>query len=277
MTVNVKKIRKITYIAVATALATILSFVQFPYPIAPYMKFDPNDIVILICTVFLGWPSTVFVVLLRSLIRFLIKGGIFGEIAAICSSLIFMSAYTLVRYLLRKSRNHRFGLTSVLVLVLGAAGAYGLMVLPIPLAVRIILAVIVLAGTFYLVSPVYNEGVLQSRLNSLIGKYDATKYAIGCAAGVVCATIGLMTLNYLFITPSNVFQEFTTGYTLMARWGLSKREYFNTYIIPVMSFNLIKWSAISVLTAITQIKLPQKFTSKFDAKEKKTKDTKVEA
>ena len=202
MAISVKRIRKMVYIAVAAALATILSFVQFPYPVAPYMKFDPNDIVILICTVFLGWPSTVAVVLIRSLVRFLMKGGIFGEIAAISSSLIFMSAYALVRWLLRNSKTHR-----------------------------------------------------------------AVKYAIGCAVGVVVATIGLMTLNYLFITPSNIFQEFTTGFTLMEKWHMTQKAYFTQFIVPVMTFNLIKWSAISVITGLTQIKLPERFKRRFDSRE----------
>ncbi len=215
MAVDIKKIRKMVYIAVAAALATILSFVQFPYPVAPYMKFDPNDIVILICTVFLGWPSTVAVVLIISLFIFFIKGGIFGEIAAISSSLIFMSAYALVMWLLRKRKAHR-----------------------------------------------------------------AIKYAIGCAVGVVIATIGLMTLNYLFITPSNIFQEFTTGFTLMKRWHMTQKEYFTEFIVPVMTCNLIKWSAISVITGLTQIKLPERFKRRFDSKEQveeNSSDTNLEA
>ena len=158
MAVDIRKIRKMVYIAVAAALATILSFVQFPYPVAPYMKFDPNDIVILICTVFLGWPSAVAVVLIRSLVRFLLKGGIFGEIAAICSSLFFMTAYVICRKLLMKSS---------------------------------------------------------------LKKHKWVNYVISCSIAIVIERLALMTLNYLFITPSNIFQKFTTGNHLMAAWHMT--------------------------------------------------------
>ena len=76
-----------------------------------------------------------------------------------------------------------------------------------------------------------------------------------------------MALNYLFITPSNFFQKFSTASDLMARFGYTRSQYFTTFIIPVMTFNLIKWSAISVITGVTQIKLPERFASRYDSRE----------
>ena len=200
---RVDKIKKITLIAVMTALATVLSLIQIPYPVAPYMKFDPNDIIILVSVVYLGWKSTSLVVFLRSFIRYFNgRGTIFGEIAAFCSSMIFMSTYAIIRK------------------------------------------------------------IFASKIKS-----NTTRYVLSCGCALVVATASLMILNYIFITPSNMRQTFTTGWQLMDQMNMSNSTYFTTFIVPVMTFNLIKWSTISVVTGVTQVKLPEKYLKKFDAKE----------
>lgn len=202
MSKSVELIKKITYIAMMAALATVLSFIQIPYPVAPYMKFDPNDIIILISVVYLGWKSTSLVVFLRSFIRYFNgRGTIFGEIAAFCSSMIFMSTYALIRKL----------------------------------------------------------------FNSKI-KSNVLKYTISCCSALVVATASLMLLNYVFITPSNMRQTFTTGWQLMDQMHMNKATYFTTFIVPVMTFNLIKWSVISVVTGVTQIKLPERYLRRYDSR-----------
>lgn len=196
---NTYKVKKMTAIGVMSALVTILSFVQFPFPMAPYMKFDPNDIIVLICAICLGWKSTLAIITIRSTVRFLLTGGIFGEIAAFCSSIIFMSTYYFIRRLLNKRTQHK-----------------------------------------------------------------AVQYTISCIGSILVATASLMLLNYTFITPSNIFQKFTTGWELMELYHMSNKVYFSTFIVPVMAFNLIKWSAISVISSITQLKLPERYLNKKD-------------
>jgi len=196
---NTYKIKKMTAVGVMSALVTILSFVQFPFPMAPYMKFDPNDIVVLICAICLGWKSTFSIVTIRSVIRFILTGGIFGEIAAFCSSIIFMSTYYAIRNITNNTIKHR-----------------------------------------------------------------SIRYIISCSIAIIVATTSLMILNYTFITPSNILHKFTTGWELMDLYNMSNKVYINTFIVPVMVFNLIKWSVISIISGITQIRLPEKYLNQRD-------------
>lgn len=199
---RVEKVKKIVYISMASALAIVLSLIQIPYPVAPYMKFDPNDIIILICVVYLGWKSTSLVVFIRSFIRYFNgRGTIFGEIAAFTSSMVFMSIY------------------------------------------------------------VITKKIFDSKIKSNI-----LKYILSCLVALVFTTSSLMIFNYVFITPSNIRQTFTTGWALMEQMNMSSKTYFITFIIPVMSFNLIKWSLVSILTEFTQIKLPKKYLKRYDEK-----------
>ena len=191
---NVYSIKKMTVIGVMSALVTVLSFVQFPFFMAPYMKFDPNDIVVLICVICLGYKSTLSIVTIRSVIRFVLTGGIFGEIAAFSSSVIFMSTYYVIRRI--KPKNIKF---------------------------------------------------------------NSVRYTLSCVVSIIVSTFSLMVLNYVFITPSNISQSFTTGWELMDSWGMSNRVYINTFIIPVMVFNLIKWSVISIMSGITQVRIPDRY------------------
>ncbi len=194
---NVYNVKKMCIIGVMSALVTVLSFVQFPFPMAPYMKFDPNDIVVLICVICLGYKSTFSIVTIRSVVRFILTGGIFGEIAAFSSSIIFMSTYYAIQHVLPK-----------------------------------------------------------------IIKFNGIRYAISCIVSILVATLSLMVLNYVFITPSNITQTFTTGWELMESWNISNKVYINTFIIPVMVFNLIKWSVISLISGITQVKIPQRYRNR---------------
>lgn len=196
---NVYNVKKMTMVGVMSALVTVLSFVQFPFPMAPYMKFDPNDIVVLICVICFGYKSTLSIVSIRSIIRFVLTGGIFGEIAAFSSSVIFMSIY-------------------------------------------------------YVMSKYVTKNV----------KYNSVKYIVSCFGATLIATFSLMILNYVFITPSNISQSFTTGWELMDSWNMSNKVYINTFIIPVMVFNLIKWSAISIISGITKVKIPSRYLNRCD-------------
>ena len=51
---------------------------------------------------------------------------------------------------------------------------------------------------------------------------------------------------------------------LMDSWGMSNKVYINTFIIPVMVFNLIKWSVISIVSGITQVKIPSRYLNRCD-------------
>lgn len=195
-----EKVKKIVFISMASSLAIVLSLIQIPYPIAPYMKFDPNDIIILICVVYLGWKSTSLVVFIRSFIRYFNgRGTIFGEIAAFTSSMIFMSIYVITKKIFDKKI-----------------------------------------------------------------KSNTLKYILSCLVALVFTTSSLMILNYVFITPSNIRQTFTTGWTLMEQMNMSSKTYFITFIVPVLTFNLIKWSAVSILTGFAQVKLPKKYLKRYD-------------
>lgn len=86
--------QKIVYIAILTALATVLMFFNFPIPFFPsFLKFDLSDVIIFSSSIFVGPIGMLAIIVLRSLLHWLLKGaemGIpVGQFASIVSSIAF--------------------------------------------------------------------------------------------------------------------------------------------------------------------------------------------
>lgn len=93
--------KKLTLMAALTAISIIVGFIEIPWPAAPFLKIDFSEVVILISLLFLGFPRTIVIVILRSLLRQILlpKGGeapFIGEFMAIYSSFALMIFYQLI-------------------------------------------------------------------------------------------------------------------------------------------------------------------------------------
>lgn len=96
-----KNTKKIVLLAILAALGSILMFIEIPYPIAPFLRFDLSELVILLTVEIFGfWPS-VLVAVIKSLMYVMVMGvttpmGI-GVITAFIASVIISGLYVLVK------------------------------------------------------------------------------------------------------------------------------------------------------------------------------------
>jgi riboflavin transporter FmnP len=88
--------------ATLAALALIVGYIEIVWPLAPWLKLDFSEVVILISFVFLGFNYTLAVIVIRSVIRWLISGHstnipfpFFGETVAIVASVVMVLFYML--------------------------------------------------------------------------------------------------------------------------------------------------------------------------------------
>ncbi len=101
--------KKLTLMAIFTALSIVVGFVEIPWPFSPIpgLKIDFSEVVILISYLFLGFSRTTIVVVLRSLVRefTLPKGSEYlpyvGEMMAIYSSIVLMLLYKFITWITR--------------------------------------------------------------------------------------------------------------------------------------------------------------------------------
>jgi len=73
---RVSSIKKISFVGIFSALATLVMFLEFPiFPQASFLKYDPSEIPALIVSFLLGPGVGMFVVLVKDILFFLMKSG----------------------------------------------------------------------------------------------------------------------------------------------------------------------------------------------------------
>jgi riboflavin transporter FmnP len=89
---NKVPIYKLVFLAMTAALSFVLMWFGFPIiPIAPYLKFEPSDVPLMIATVTYGPTAGVLALTVKSLMYFLLHGGsIFGIIMNFFASATFL-------------------------------------------------------------------------------------------------------------------------------------------------------------------------------------------
>lgn len=96
--------KKLVTLAIMTALATIIMFIEIPNPIAPFLKLDLSDVVVLVAFSIYGIKGASVVGILKALIHALVKGPdmysaipYLGTIVAIFASITIVVAFWLAR------------------------------------------------------------------------------------------------------------------------------------------------------------------------------------
>lgn len=113
------KTRELVTLAILTALATIIMFIEIPNPIAPFLKLDMSDVVVLVAFLIYGLRGASIVGILKALIHSLIKGPdmysaipYLGTFVAIFASLVIVYAVWVAREKL-KLNNWMTGIVAV--------------------------------------------------------------------------------------------------------------------------------------------------------------------
>ncbi|XMB86970.1 Gx transporter family protein [Mycoplasmatota bacterium WC44] len=126
------KTKDLVLISILTALATIIMFIEIPNPIAPFLKLDLSDVVVLVAFAIYGWKGAGLVGVLKALIHALIKGPdmysaipYLGTFVAIFASLTIVLAFCVSTNRLKLNKIITFGVVvSTLTVVLTVVNYY---------------------------------------------------------------------------------------------------------------------------------------------------------
>src|SRR5690554_5266772 len=87
-----KELIRIVFAAILAALAILVGYIEIVWPIAPHLKLDFSEVIVLASLVLIGFKHTIGVIVVRSVVRWLITGRtdvpfpFFGESIAIIAS-----------------------------------------------------------------------------------------------------------------------------------------------------------------------------------------------
>lgn len=133
-----KNVKKLTTVAMLTALAVGLQFIEIPIPIMPaFIKLDFSDLPELVGAFMFGPLAGVLIALLKNVIHFAVSdSGFIGEISNFVIGAFFAGASGLVYKLLMK-KNASVKKGAVCAVIAGAAGALvsGIVAFPLNLYV----------------------------------------------------------------------------------------------------------------------------------------------
>lgn len=99
---NIVHLKRMVYIVALAAISIVLALFEIPWfipsgPFSVFLRLDFSDVVILVAIVTLGYKDTLFVILLRSLVRVTFKGyipeNVIGEFIAIAAAFSMMFGF----------------------------------------------------------------------------------------------------------------------------------------------------------------------------------------
>ncbi|MGL4980939.1 MAG: ECF transporter S component, partial [Fusobacteriaceae bacterium] len=105
-----KKTKNIAMIGVLGALAFILMMIEIPFPIAPWLKFDFSDLVVLFGGLVGGYLVSVGITIIKLVLNIMIKGTQTAGIGEITSFLATMSYVLPVIYIYKRKKKIVLGL-----------------------------------------------------------------------------------------------------------------------------------------------------------------------
>lgn len=103
-----KMIINLCIAAVLGALGTIIMLVgtYLSYPLAPWLKLEPSDTVILVTYVLCGWQYSIVCAVIKAVVNILILGPVgpiaIGQITAIITSLVYVASLCLCQLFAKK-------------------------------------------------------------------------------------------------------------------------------------------------------------------------------
>lgn len=229
-----KDTHKLAWCGMLSALSFVLSLIEIPTPFQSYLSIDFSEVPILLGAYSLGGGGLIIISILRSLLRFMVKGTlIFGEIAAICASIVCGFVFIYMNKAKKSRKTREF------------------IVLPIIILSIIISTILLLKSPNYLLIGLFVTllPVVGIIVIILIPKIDnqTKNFAIESIVSIMIVTIFMTIVNFLFITPSNFLAEFASYKTIL-KMGISMEDYLNIYILPLIPFNILKYTIVFVVS-----------------------------
>ena len=248
-----KDTKKLVLTAMLVALAFLLSLVEIPTLFLSYLSLDASELPILVAADLLGGGALIVVTILRSVLRFFIKGTlIFGELAAIIMSLSLGFIFIGLHHRFEKQNG-----TANRKLVIGS------LIAAIVICISAIIYVAVSSVAWKVLGIITFALPLVACVAVLI-KPNPKKQLQFCQI-IICGclvTAIMVVLNFLFLTPSNALQKPAFFPELVNTWFAgSYSEYIYSTIVPLIPFNLLKIIlTIIIYFAVERISKQQKTT-----------------
>lgn len=227
-----KDTKKLVLVAMLVALSFLLSLIEIPTPFLSYLSLDASELPILVAADLLGGGALIIVTILRSLLRFMIKGTlIFGELAAIIMSLslgfIFIGLH---RHFEKSDEEHNKKLVNTTLII------------TITLCVLAIVLIALSSFSWKVAGIITFALPLIACLFCCLKKDSKTKreFVQIIISGFV-VTIIMVVMNFLFLTPSNALQKFAFYPEVVNTWfNGSYQDYIYSTILPLVPFNMLK-------------------------------------
>ncbi len=249
-----KDTKKLVLCAMLSALSFILALIEIPTPFLSYLSLDASEIPILVGANLLGPGGLLVITLLRSILRFALKGTlIFGEIAAILASLTLGFIFTFINKKMDQGdvkKNQKIALYTLIITIITCFTGIVLLIISAP--------VWQIGGIIVLILP------LLFCLYAFIRKDKSTQIEF-CQTiiSVLVVTVFMVILNFFFITPSNALQKFAFYPELVNLWfDGSIRNYIYATIVPLIPFNILKFTLVIWLYIIIKKILHQQLSNK---------------
>lgn len=163
-------IYRLVVVSILTAISVVVGLGEIIWPLAPWLKLDFSEVIILCSLLIVGYSRTLIVIILRSVIRLLISSHStvipffgFGELVAIIVSILIISIYQLNNIVLRTDdykisnvKNYKFYLFSLIKLVI----------------VSLLTTAIVVLLNYFIITPSYANGVISIARPSQLKKLE---------------------------------------------------------------------------------------------------------
>ncbi|MGL5100540.1 MAG: ECF transporter S component, partial [Fusobacteriaceae bacterium] len=105
-----KKTKNIAMVGILGALSFIIMMIEIPFPLAPWLKFDFSDLVILFGGLVGGYRISIGVTIIKLVLNMMIRGTQTAGIGEITSFIATMAYVIPVIYIYKKNKTILFGL-----------------------------------------------------------------------------------------------------------------------------------------------------------------------
>ena len=237
MFAKLKNTRYLVSTAMLSSIAFIFSIFETPPIFTDFLKIDASEIAILVAGNTLGTPAMVLTILIRSLFRFMFIGTPpIGEVAAIIASLVFGLTFVYITKVLDKKNVNKNKMISTI---------FGLLTLLIS---TLLIILFVLNNPEWLIL-----GIISALIPlgfALIGLLRPTtlkqQVFFKAVTSTLLVTIIMVIANFFFIVPSYFTQRLSFfNQILTPEYGVN--EYLLTAILPLIPFNILKFSLMNVI------------------------------
>lgn len=180
---NLSSNQKIAYVAMLAALGLVLNYIEIPYPLVPYLKFDLSEVVVLLACL-ISLPSALIVSFTKGLLILLLKGSDpIGVYSLISGSFTIAISFTYGMKLFKNLSESKRLISSLLFM-------------------SIIFTVLMLANNFFIVVPFYSGQSLSASIIGSDGIIGYTKYIVQTYLLFNILKATLISVVYCFIYSS---------------------------------------------------------------------------